>query len=120
MFQIIFNDISAAEMAQIPKLLQLDILSEFDQLPSDFDQIVDEKFGIIQRDGKKLYRFRAKEYRIYFEPTKDGVMIHRVFHKNTLNDFLFRAKLPVTEEDLELQNNPKFWEMINEPTAGKT
>ena len=30
MYQIIFNEISAAEMAALPKELQLDLLAEFD------------------------------------------------------------------------------------------
>jgi hypothetical protein len=32
-------------------------------------------------------------------------------NRNTLKDFLFRSSLP-TGEDAALQENPKFWEMI--------
>lgn len=113
MFQVIFNDISAAEMAQMPKLLQLDILSEFDHLPEDLEKISGETFGKMERDGKKLFRFRAKDYRIYFEPRAEGVLIHRVLHKNTLQDFLFRTNLSSDDEDRLLQENQKFWEMIH-------
>ncbi|MDX2227366.1 MAG: hypothetical protein SFY92_09795 [Verrucomicrobiae bacterium] len=115
MFQIVFNDVSAAEMAQLPKLLQLEILSEFDRLPADFEKAGDDKFGKLSRDGKSLFRFRAKDYRIYFEPGEKSIRIHRVLHANTLKDFLYRTKLPLTDEDEVLQKNPGFWDMINGP-----
>ena len=116
MFQIIFNDRSAAELAQLPKLLQLQILSEFNFLPEDLDKADPDKFGTLQREKRHLYRYRTKEYRIYFERTDAGLLIHRVLHKNTLKDFLFRSSLP-TGEDEALQENPKFWELI-EATKG--
>ncbi|MDL5054819.1 type II toxin-antitoxin system RelE/ParE family toxin [Oscillatoria laete-virens NRMC-F 0139] len=119
MFQIIFNEVSAAEMAEIPKLLQLDILSEFDRLPDDLENPSDEKFGKLERDGKKLYRYRAKEYRIYFEPTERGILIHRVLHANSLKDFLYRTRLPLTDEDEVLQADKKFWELISEAESKK-
>ena len=37
MYQIVFNEISAAEMARIPKELQLELLAEFQFLPDDLD-----------------------------------------------------------------------------------
>jgi len=37
MFQIVFNKISAAEMARLPQDLQLDLLSEFEVMPEDLD-----------------------------------------------------------------------------------
>ena len=54
---------------------------------------------MIEREGKKLHRYRAKDYRIYFERSPEGVTVHRVLHKNTLRDFLFRSKLPMAEDD---------------------
>src|SRR5437870_5227753 len=66
MFQSIFNELSAAEISALPKKLQLELLAEFQILPEDLDHLDSEKFGVIERDGKKLYRYRAKDYRIYF------------------------------------------------------
>src|SRR5881394_200638 len=65
-FQIIFNELSAAEMAALPKDLQLDLLAEFQVLPDNLDDLDPSKFGVIVRDGKKLHRCRAKDHRIYF------------------------------------------------------
>jgi hypothetical protein len=38
-------------------------------------------------------------------------VVHRILNRNTLKDFLFRSNLP-TGEDEALQENPKFWELI--------
>src|SRR5436190_18850288 len=114
MLQIVFNEISAAEMAALPKEMQLDLLTEFQFLPEDLDQLDMEKFGLVERDGKKLYRYRARDYRIYFDRREEGITVHRVLHKNTIRDFLFRAKLPMTEED-QLGQQKGFWKLIEEP-----
>src|ERR1700746_159203 len=98
MFQIIFNELSAAEMSALPKKLQLELLAEFQILPEDLDHLDAKHFGVVGREGKKIYRYRAKDYRIYFEKTDEGITVHRVLHKNTLRDFLFRSKLPVSED----------------------
>lgn len=114
MFQIVFNEISAAEMSALPTDLQLDLLAEFQILPEDLDNLDPERFGKIERDGKLLYRCRAKDHRIYFEKAAEGVTIHRVLHKNTIRDFLFRTKLPMVEEDKTLGEKPGFWQLIEE------
>ena len=113
MFQIIFNDVSAAEMAKLPKELQLEVLQEFHFLPEDFKKDQSEKFGILEKEGKIYYRFRAKDYRIYFQKEENKIMIHRVLNKNTLKDFLFRSKLPLGEDET-LQKDPNFWRMMDE------
>ena len=113
MFQIIFNDLSAAEMAALPKRLQLELLAEFQILPKDLDHLDQKRFGVIEREGKKLYRYRAKEYRIYFDKRPEGITVHRVLHKNTFRDFLFRSKLPMAE-DQALGKTREFWKLIEE------
>ena len=119
-FQIVFNELSAAEMAALPKELQLDLLAEFQFLPEDLDNLDAEKFGSIERDGKQLFRYRAKDYRIYFEKTGDGLTVHRVLHKNTIRDFLFRAKLPMPQEDEQLSRRKEFWKLIEEGERTRT
>jgi hypothetical protein len=46
-----------------------------------------------------------------------GVVVHRILSRNTLKDFLFRSSLP-TGEDKVLEENPKFWEMIEAAKIG--
>jgi mRNA-degrading endonuclease RelE of RelBE toxin-antitoxin system len=110
-FQIIFNPTSAAELARMPKELQLHILGEFRGLPQEVMTTELERFGKLERDGRALHRFRIGDYRVYFERHDLGVVVHRILSKNTLKDFLFRSNLPVGEDEA-LQQNPKFWEMI--------
>jgi len=113
MFQIIFNELSAAEISALPKSLQLELLAEFQIMPEDLDRLDSKRFGVIERDGKKLHRFRAKDYRIYFEKRDEGITVHRVLHKNTLKDFLYRSKLPISE-DAQLSQTKEFWKLIEQ------
>ena len=118
-FQVIFNEISAAEISQLPTLEQLEVLNEFQVKPEDLEGIEDlpagAKFGQIERDGKKLYRYRASDVRIYFEVSKDHqtVIVHRVLSKNTFQDFLYRANLPIGDDD-SLAGSKQFWALIEE------
>jgi hypothetical protein len=71
-----------------------------------------ERFGKLERDGTTLHRFRLGDYRIYFQRHDLGILIHRILSRHSLKDFLFRSRLP-TGEDAVLQENPKFWELID-------
>jgi mRNA-degrading endonuclease RelE of RelBE toxin-antitoxin system len=116
-FQIIFNSASAADLAKMPKELQLSILGEFRGLPQEVLGTDLQHFGHLQREGKTLHRFRIGDYRVYFERHPLGVVVHRILGKNSLKDFLYRSSLP-TGEDEALQENPKFWELIEAAGAG--
>ena len=113
MYQIVFNEISAAELAKIPKEVQLELLAEFQFLPDNLDHLDSKAFGVIEREGTKLYRYRANDYRIYFQRSPEGIVVHRVLHKNTIRDFLFRSKLPLAEEE-QLEKSSSFWKLIEE------
>jgi mRNA-degrading endonuclease RelE of RelBE toxin-antitoxin system len=117
MFQIIFTPVSSAEMTALPKLLQLEILDEFQAFSPDYMEKNPDKFGLISQGGRSLYRFRATDYRIYFEKREEGLLVHRVLNKNSLKDFFYRSQLPVAEDE-ELQKNPNFWAMIDD-SAGQ-
>ena len=118
-FQIIFNPISAVELAKMPRELQLNILGDFRGLPQKVMTADIDRFGKLERTGKTLHRFRLGDYRVYFERHELGVVVHRILHRNTLKDFLFRSSLP-TGEDEALQENPKFWEMIEGAKKAET
>jgi mRNA-degrading endonuclease RelE of RelBE toxin-antitoxin system len=117
-FQIIFTPTSAAELARMPKELQLQILGEFRGIPQQVIGTELDDFGKLERGGRILHRFRVGDYRVYFERHDLGVLVHRVLSRNTLKDFLYRSGLKV-EEDEALQQNPKFWEMIEAARATK-
>ncbi|MDB6066766.1 MAG: pare toxin of type ii toxin-antitoxin system parde [Pedosphaera sp.] len=110
-FQIIFNPTSAAELARMPKELQLNILGEFRGLPQQVLGTELDQFGKLERAGRSLHRFRVGDYRVYFERHELGLVVHRILSRNTLKDFYFRSGLRL-DEDEALQENPKFWELI--------
>jgi len=110
-FQIIFNPTSAAELARMPKELQLEILGQFRGLPHEALQTDFERFGRLRRGGKTLHRFRLGDYRVYFERHELGIVVHRILGKNSLKDFQFRSNLPLGEDEA-LQQDPRFWDLI--------
>ena len=110
-FQIIFTPIAATELARMPKELQLQILGDFRGLPQQVRGTELDQFGKLEQDGRTLHRFRVGDYRVYFERHELGVLVHRVLNRNTLKDFFFRSGLKAGEDET-LQENPKFWELI--------
>jgi mRNA-degrading endonuclease RelE of RelBE toxin-antitoxin system len=118
-FQIIFNPTSASELARMPKELQLHILGEFRGLPQEVMTTELERFGKLERSGRTLHRFRLGDYRVYFERHELGIVVHRILSRNSLKDFLFRSNLP-TGEDEALQQNPKFWDLIESARSGES
>ena len=118
-FQIIFNPTSAAELTRMPKELQLQILGEFRGLPQQVMSTEMEQFGKLERAGRTLHRFRVGDYRVYFERHELGLVVHRILSRHTLKDFLFRSGLKAGEDEA-LQENPKFWEMIEAARSART
>jgi mRNA-degrading endonuclease RelE of RelBE toxin-antitoxin system len=110
-FQIIFTPTSAAELARLPKELQLQILGDFRGLPQHVIGSELEDFGRLESDGHILHRFRLGDYRVYFERHPLGVLVHRIMSRHTLKDFFFRSGIKMGE-DQALQENPKFWELM--------
>ena len=114
-FQIIFNPTRAAELAGMPKDLQLQILGEFRGLPEEVR--ANGFYGRLEHGVKSLHRYRVGNYRVYFECHEFGVVVHRIFSRNTLKDFFFRNVNMTQDEDAALAENPDFWEMIDEAAS---
>lgn len=115
MIQIVFNEISAAELSQLPTQVQFHLLEALNIQPTDIDDaILSERYGVLVRKDKKLYRCRAGDHRIYFAIVEGNVRVHRVLHKNTLTDFLYRSNLPGSGEDEALSQSKSFWHLIDE------
>lgn len=113
MLQIVFNEISAGEISRLGTLEQLELLDAFKVTEESLEDLDGDSYGKIERAGVALYRFRADDYRVYFEVLDGNVVVHRVLHKNTFSDLLFRTKLPVGEDE-ELGKSKHFWNLIDE------
>ncbi len=116
MHQVAFNEISAAEVSAIPTLEQLELFAAFKVDENCLkDNPTDSRFGVVERDGRRIYRFRSKDYRIYFTVEADGVVVvQRVLHADTLNDFLFRSGMGNATEDQKLGKSRSFWKLIED------
>jgi len=112
--QIVFNEISAAELSRLPTQEQFKILEAMNIQPSDLEgDLLKKRFGVLSRGQGDLFRCRAGDYRIYFAVNEGNVRVHRVLHANTLADFLFRSNLKSSEDD-ELAKSKNFWKLIDE------
>lgn len=121
MQQIAFNEISAAEVSAIPAMKQLKLFFSFkvdDDCLSGNPK--DSRFGVVERDGRRIYRFRSDDdYRIYFtvEQNEDGdtvVVVQRVLHADSLKDFFFRSGMGSDSEDRKLGKSRSFWKLIED------
>lgn len=114
--QIVFNEISASELSAIPTLEQLELISSFqvdgEKVKDGEDK--DTPFGVVERDGRRIFRYRSKDYRIYFTMEDDRVVVQRVLHTNSLRDFLFRSGMGGGSEDQRLGESRSFWRLIDE------
>jgi len=111
--QIVFNEISAAEISSLDTLTQLELLDAFQFTEADLENLDGEEFAKLEREGLKLYRFRTDDYRIYFEVQEEKVIVHRLLHANTFSDFLYRSKMPLVEDEALLKSK-HFWNLIEE------
>ncbi len=114
MIQIVFNEISAAELSKLPTQDQFQLLEALNISKDDFAEgALEKRFGVLDRKGEKLYRCRAGDYRIYFAVEDGNVRIHRVLHSHSLQDFLFRSNLSGGEDE-QLAQSKHFWKLIDE------
>lgn len=121
MHQIAFNEISAAEISAIPTLEQLELFFAFsvDEQMLREGPSPDSDFGVMERQGSRIYRFRTKQYRIYFTIEDGVVVVQRVLHADSLKDFVFRSGLGSVSEDRALEKSRTFWKLIEDGEHAK-
>ena len=111
MFQVNFSEQSMHELNQLDTRSQMLLVEVVSGLTQEQLDHPNDELGRFQRNGKIYYRVRAGEFRIYFEQDKDGLFAHYILHKNTLSDFIFRFKLPFTEEFM-VEQHDSFWKYL--------
>lgn len=111
MFQVTFSDQSIQELNKLEKLDQMDVIEPLTNLTSAKLRHPSEPLGRFSRAGTTFYRLRAGDYRIYFERLEDTLFTHYILHRNSLTDFVFRTKLPISEEQL-LEQHQSFWKYL--------
>lgn len=116
MHQIVFNEISASELSAIPTLEQLELINSFqvDVEKVKNNEAKDTPFGVVEREGRRIFRYRSRDYRIYFTMEDEKLVVQRVLHTNSLRDFLFRSGMGSGSEDQRLGESRSFWRLIDE------
>lgn len=112
MFQVNFSEQSMQELNKLDTPSQMLLVEVVSTLTQDQLNTPNEEIGRFHRDGKTLYRVRAGEFRIYFEQQGDALFSHYILHRNTFADFIFRSKLPVTEDFL-VEQHDSFWKYLD-------
>lgn len=115
MYQVTFSPQAMAELNRLDKLAQLDAIDPITSLkPADLAH-PREPLGHFRRGQKSFYRLRAGEFRFYFEARGETLHVDYILHKNSLEDFLLRNKLPVSEQQL-VEQDSKFWKYLESLT----
>lgn len=115
MYQVTFSAQAMRELNRLDKLAQLDAIEPITGLkPADLAH-PREPLGQFRRGQKTLYRLRAGDFRFYFEAHGESLHVDYILHKNSLEDFLLRNKLPVSEQQL-VEQHSKFWKYLESLT----
>ena len=115
MYQVTFSEQSMRELNKLDKLSQMLAIEPISSLkPSDLSH-PREPLGRFTRAGKTLYRLRSGDFRFYFDVQGENLHTLYILHKNSLEDFLLRNKLPVSEAQL-VEQDSKFWKYLENLT----
>ena len=115
MFQVTFSEQAISELNKLDKLAQLEAVEPISGLrPADLEK-PREPLGRFHRGGETLYRLRSGDHRFYFDIQANTLCVRYILHRNSLEDFLLRNKLPVTETQL-VEQHSKFWKYLESLT----
>jgi mRNA-degrading endonuclease RelE of RelBE toxin-antitoxin system len=115
MYQVTFSAQAMQELNKLDKLVQLDAIDPISHLkPADLAH-PREPLGHFRRGQKSLYRLRSGDFRFYFEAHGETLHVDYILHRNSLEDFLLRNKLPVSEQQL-VEQHSKFWKYLESLT----
>ena len=115
MYQVTFSEQSMRELNKLDKLAQLEAIEPISKIrPEDLER-PREPLGKFNRNGLDYYRLRAGDFRFYFEVKDKTLHTHYILHKSSMEDWLFRMKLPVSEQQL-VEQNSKFWKYLESLT----
>ena len=109
LYQVTFSDHAMRELNKLPVEAQLALVDKISAVtPAQLDT---EGIGTFQRGGTTFHRVRAGDYRCYFEIRGDTLYAHYLLSRNSLTDFIYRNKLPITEETM-IEQHQSFWRYL--------
>ena len=111
MYQVSFSDQSIGEFNKLNSAAQLILMDQLGSVDVS-DLKSSSAIGKFERNNTTFYRLRSKDIRVYFEIKPENVIFcHYILHEHSLTDFLFRFKLPVSEEQM-LEQHQSFWKYL--------
>ena len=115
MYQVTFSEQAMRELNRLDKMAQLEAIDPISSLkPADLAR-PREPLGHFRRGEKAFYRLRAGDFRFYFQVHGETLHVDYILHRNSLEDFLLRNKLPVSEQQL-VEQDSKFWKYLESLT----
>lgn len=99
------------ELNKLPVEAQLALVDKISGVSREQLDEPNESIGRFHRGGLTYYRVRAGDYRCYFEVRGDTLYAHYILGKNSLTDFIYRNKLPYTEETM-VEQHQSFWKYL--------
>lgn len=118
LYQVTFSDHSMRELNKLPVEDQLALVDRISNLTPRQLAEPDDSIGRFHREGTTYYRVRAGNFRCYFEIRGDTLYAHYILHKKTLTDFIYRNRLPATQETMAEQNS-SFWKYLETLKRGE-
>ena len=109
---------SLGVLNSLPQASQLSMMEELSALSEEILGERASSIGKFHRKGKVFYRLRLHDLRLYLEKVDLALHCHYMLPKNSLNDFLFRCKLPSSEEAI-IEDYNSFWEYLESLSRGK-
>ncbi len=110
-FQVTFSDQAIAEINKLSPAEQMNIMEKLSSVsPEDINKPSD-KLGSFIRDNIHYYRLRVGDSRMYFEINENQIFCHYLLAQHSLTDFIFRFKLPVSEEQM-VEQHSSFWKYL--------
>lgn len=115
MYQVTFSAQAMQELNRLDKLAQLEAIDPISNLRTADLARPREPLGQFRRRGRTFFRLRAGDFRFYFEAHGECLHVDYILHRNSLEDFLLRNKLPVTEQQL-VEQHSTFWTYLESLT----
>jgi mRNA interferase RelE/StbE len=115
MYQVNFSEQAMRELNRLDKLAQLAAIEPISGLTPEALAHPREPLGRFRRGPREFYRLRAGDFRFYFAVKGETLHVDYILHKNSLEDFLLRNKLPVSEQQL-VEQHSKFWKYLESLT----
>ena len=115
MYQVTFSEQAMHELNRLDQLAQLAAIEPISGLRPEQLAHPREPLGRFHRGPKEFFRLRAGDFRFYFQVQGETLHVDYILHKNSLEDFLLRNKLPVSEQQL-VEQHSKFWKYLESLT----